>query len=145
MLPNAIRPLSLNALDGPHYETSRQIIDAHNQLLKSLAPGPVISPSSFGLSNGLGQNANIGATSGALTRGKFTLTIGSSGVTVNPTFTINIPKGTFSGAPIAQVTQSGGTGTLPISYVESTGAVTVTLIGTPTASDTYIFNFGMGD
>lgn len=143
-IPKAFRPQTLNALSGPHYETSRQIIDAHNQLLTALGPGTSISPANFALTPGIGVGANVGATSGSFKRGQFTLTVGTA-PTANPSFSLNIPKGEFDTVPFVVLTQSGGTGTLPFSYSATASGVTVTITGTPSAGATFVFNFQMSD
>lgn len=144
-IPKEFRPQTLNALQGPHYETARQTIDAHNQLLTALGPGTSISPASFSLTPGLGAGANVAATSGSIKRGQFTLTVGTS-PSANPSFTMNIPKGEFDGnVPFVVLTQSGGTGSLPFAYSATAAAVTITINGTPSAGDTYTFSFQMTD
>jgi hypothetical protein len=144
-IPKAFRPQTLNALSGPHYETSRQIIDAHNQLLTALGPGSDISPASFAITPQMGVGASIAATSGSIKRGQFTLTIGTA-PSANPSFTLNIPKGEFGGAvPFVVLTQSGGTGTLTFSYSTSVSAVTISINGTPSAGATFTFSFQMTD
>jgi hypothetical protein len=113
----------------------------HINAITAPAPAPpAVLPSSFTLSPGLGLRANVSAVSGSIASGKVTLVIGSS-ATINPTFTLNIPIGTFKGTPFATFVKSGGTGTLPISYSEAATGVTVTLIGTPSPGTTYTFNF----
>lgn len=143
-LPPTIRPQTLNALSGPHYETQRQVIDAHNQLITALGPGTSISPASFAITPKMGAGAQVGATNGSFKRGNFTLTVGAS-PSANPSLTLNIPKGEFSGTPHIVLSQSGGTGTTPFGYSASASAVTITFNGTPSAADTYTFNFQMTD
>jgi hypothetical protein len=142
-LPKSIRPQTLNALQGPHYETQRQVIDAHNQLLTALGPGTSISPANFALT-GLGGGPAIAPANGSFKRGNFTLTVGT-GPSANPSFTLNIPRGEFSGTPHIVLSQSGGTGTTAFGYSATASAVTVTFNGTPSAGDTYTFNFQMVD
>lgn len=144
-IPKAFRPQTLNALSGPHYETSREIIEKHNELLVALGPGSAISPASFAIMPQMGAGATIAATSGSIKRGQFTLTVGTA-PSANPSFTLNIPKGEFGGAvPFVVLSKSGGTGTLPFSYSTSAAAVTVTINGTPSAGATFTFSFQMSD
>ncbi len=138
-LPKTIRPQTLNALSKEHYETAKTIIDSHNDLINALGPGASISPSSFTMSPGLGTGATVTGTSGSVKRGKFMLTIGVAPV-ANPTIMLNLPRGQFSGVPFATVVKNGGTGTLPITYLEGPSGVTITILGTPTAGHTYMFN-----
>lgn len=144
-IPKANRPQTLQGLSGANYETSRQIIQAHNDLLTALGPGTNISPASFALTPGLGKGANVGATNGSFKRGNFTLTVGTAPA-ANPSLTLNIPKGEFDGAqPHIVLSQSGGTGTTPFGYSATGAAVTIKFNGTPSAADTYTFNFQMVD
>lgn len=145
MIPKAIRPQTLQGLTGPHYETQKRVIEAHNQLLTALGPGTSISPANFALVPGMGSGANVGATSGSFKRGSFTVTVGTA-PTANPSLTLNIPKAEFDGAqPHIVLSQSGGTGTTPFGYSATAAAVTITFNGTPSAADTYTFNFQMTD
>lgn len=144
-IPKAIRPQTLNALSGPHYETSRQTIDAHNQLLTALGPGTSISPANFALDPSLGAGASVTATNGSFKRGNFTLTIGTS-PTANPSLMLNIPPKEFGGeVPHIVLSQSGGTGTLPFSYSATAAGVKISINGTPSAGATFTFNFQMTD
>jgi hypothetical protein len=113
----------------------------HINAITAPAPAPpAVKPSSFTLSARLGDGASVSAVSGSIASGKVTIVIGTA-PSSNPTFTLNIPSGTFTGTPFATFVKSGGTGTLPISYNETATGVTVTIIGTPTAGNTYTFNF----
>ena len=144
-IPKAIRPQTLQALSGAHYETQRQVIDAHNQLLTALGPGTSITPANFALMPSLGSGATVTSTSGSFKRGSFTLTVGTA-PTANPSLTMNIPKAEFAGnMPHIVLSQSGGTGTTNFGYSATVAAVTVQFNGTPSAGDTYTFNFQMTD
>lgn len=144
-LPPAFSTQTLNALDGAHYETAKRQIEAHNQLISALGPGTSISPANFSL-NGFGAGANVSATVGSFKRGSFTLKVGASGVGANPSLTLTIPAKEFGGMqPHIVLSQSGGTGTTRFSYAAIASSVTVTFSGTPSANDTYTFNFQMSD
>jgi hypothetical protein len=125
------------------YEDLQKIQQHINQNVPA-DPGPSISPSNFVLSPGLGSGASVTGTSGSVKRGKLTLKIGTTPA-ANPNLILNIPKGVFTGQLYATFVQSGGTGTLPISYSETSSNVTVTFTGTPTANSTYIFTFTVQD
>lgn len=142
-IPPALSIQTLQGLSGAHYETARQTIQGHNDLVAALGPGTSISPANFAL-NGFGSGANVGATNGSFKRGNFTLTVGTA-PSANPSVTLNIPKGEFSGTPHIVLSQSGGTGTTPFGYSATAAAVTLKFNGTPSAGDTYTFNFQMTD
>jgi hypothetical protein len=141
-LPNIIQ---IKSTQPGVYEDLVKMQDHINAVTAPAPAPPAVRPSSFGLSAGLGVGASVSAVSGSIASGKVTITIGTSGTTTNPTFTLNLPRGTFTGTPFATFVKSGGTGTLPISYSETTTGVTVTFIGTPSASTTYTFNFTVQD
>jgi len=144
-----IRPISvqtLNALKGDpqNYESQKLTIEAVNRVISALAPGAKLSAANIG-NSGFGAQVQVSAISGSYKRGKFTITVGSGGITADPSITVNFPSGTFSGVPFAQVVRNGGTGTVGFSYTESVNALTITLAGTPKAAETYTFQFSIGE
>ena len=147
-LPKKIAPQTLGGLqlsDPFNYETHRQVITAHNNLIEALGPGVDIKPSDFALSPGLGAGASITAVSGTFKRGRFTFSVGSSGFVANPTLTLAFPGGLFNSNPFAIVTRNGGTGVIPFTYVESVNGITISFVGTLAGGTTYIFQFAVRD
>lgn len=144
------KPLSVQttvSLTGnpANYEAHKNTIKAHNDLIAALGPGNTISPANFLLSSGMGTGAKISGTSGTFKRGTVSIVVGTAALGANPTITFNFPVGTFTAIPFAQVVQNGGTGALKFSYTQAILNLVITLIGTPTASTTYTFQFAIRD
>lgn len=152
-VPKNIAPLQLNSLKGrgddtvhtANYETHKQVIGAVNTLQDALRPGTPMNGKSFTVDPGMGVGAQITALSGTFKRGKFTLTTGASGFTLNPTVSLNFPQGTWDDIPSSIVTRNGGNGALGFTYAETINTLTITLNGTPTSSTTYVFQFAVRD
>lgn len=145
-LPNKISVQTLAGVkDNPYnYESHFRTIQAVNNLIASLGPGTAIKPQNFTVSPGFGTNAVISAVSGTFKRGSFTVTAGSAGFAANPSVFLNFPSGTFTN-PFAIVVRNGGTGSLPFTYTQSKTGVAITFQGTPTAGQTFGFQFDVRD
>jgi hypothetical protein len=145
-LPNPLSVQTLISLkdDPAVYEAHKKTIKGHNDLIASLGPGVAISPANF-LMAGMGTGASLSGVTGTFKRGFVTVNVGTAAIAVNPTLTLRFPKGTFTAQPFAQIVQNGGTGALKFSYTQSILTVVITLIGTPTASTTYTFQFAIRD
>lgn len=126
--------------DPQSYETAKQTIDAHNQLVAALGPGTAINASMFSASSAA---LSVGATSGTVKRGKFTVSVGNQ-VVPNSSVTLRFPPNTFGAAPYAQLTRNGGNGQSPYTYTESTQALVLTL-ATPAPGETYTFQYAIRD
>lgn len=136
------------SLDG---FTTEQL-DYTNRLRRERRPiyytlGTTVTNGAFaGGGGGLGTGATF-AVSGPVTpktpRGQVTVTIGT-GPGLNPTiiFTfVDTTPGNLPSAPQALVLRNGGTGALPHTWTTSATALTITLVGTPTVGETYIFEW----
>lgn len=146
-LPKPLTVQSIGGLrhDPMNYESHRQTITAHNELIAALGPGTAIRPANIALSTTLGSNSRVTDVGGTFKRGRFTITIAGTGTAPNPTITLGFPKDLFTDTPFAQIVRNGGTGTLGYSYTEATTGITITLNGTPTPGDTYTFQFAVRD
>lgn len=144
MLPKPIAPQTLLKMkQDPHaYETAKQTIDAHNQLIAALGPGANINPTSFSLSGGFGKITGI---NGTFKRGYFTIVCDGNVIGASPKITLSFPSGTWGTRPFATVTRNGGNGSLSYSFTESVNALVITLEGTPVAGSTYGFNYAIRD
>lgn len=144
-LPKPLVNQALGALyangDTKNYESHRQLTDYVNQVVKSLDPGAPITPANFAMS-GMGAVPTITGTSGTFTRGRFTLTVGT-GPSANGNVTMVFPKGLFVTTPFAIIARNGGSGTIGFTYSESTAALILTLVGTPGAGQTFIWQFAV--
>jgi len=140
------KPLQNETINGlreqpQNYEAHRKTVAKVNEIVTALGPGTPLTAAGLTLSPGLGSDAKILTFNGTVKRGTFTVQIGTSGVSSNPSVSLAFPSGAFDVSPFAQVTQNGGTGTLPFTWVESVTQLTITLSGLPTVGTTYIFKY----
>jgi len=129
------------------YEAHRKQVDGHNALVAALGPGAAVQQGHITMSAGLGATAAAVITSGStFKRGQFTVTPNGAGLAANPTVTLTFPQGLYDEKPWATVWRNGGTGALPFTVTESPVApfsLIVTLVGVPTAGQTYIFRYAV--
>lgn len=135
----ANQPIAGLKRDPLNYEAHVSTVSKVNQIINNLNAGEPISPANFSVTNA-GSNPSITGTSGTFKRGKFTLTIGTA-PSANPSVTLNFPSSLFDEVPFAQISRNGGTGTLGFTYAETKNSLTITLSGTPTAGQTFTFQF----
>ncbi len=121
------------------YESARKIVDAHNQVVSSLQRGDDLRQGNFTFS-GMGAGAAISAAGGGMRRGHFTLTIGTA-PSANPYVTLTFPVNFWKVPPMVLVVRNGGTGVKSHTWTVSDKVLQVSLSGTPTAGETYIFFF----
>jgi len=144
----AVRPLSVQQINGlrnnpDNYESHSKTISKVNELIASKV-GTNLTSKAVMLSSGMGTPTSATLT-GSVKRGVVTATAGTSGLVANPTITVNFPSGEFDSVPFAQVSRSGGTGTLGYSYTVTQNQLIITLTGTPLASETYTFSYMVVD
>ncbi len=122
-------------------------LDYTNRLVRHRRPitytlGTTVTNSAFGLV-GMGAASGV-AMSGAVTqkdpRGQFTLTIGAT-PSANPTVTFTFVDGALAVIPQALVLRNGGSGVLAHTWTTTTTTLVITLVGTPTELETYIFEW----
>jgi hypothetical protein len=143
IIPKPLQSETINGLreQPQNYEAHRKSVGKINEIVSAMGPGIGLSAAQLNLSSSLGSGAKILAFSGTVKRGTFSIQIGTAGVSSNPSVSLSFPSGTYDAAPFAQVTQNGGTGTLPFTWAESTQQLTITLTGLPTVATTYIFRY----
>jgi hypothetical protein len=139
-----VRTLSvqqINALrkDPSNYEAHRKVIEKLNEIVDS-SKVVELAQTALSLSAGFGPEFQK-ALSGGAKRGTISITVGSTGLGANPTITLNFPVEEFEQVPFAVVAKAGGTGTLGYSYTVNTKQLVITLNGTPSAGETYVFSY----
>jgi len=143
-LPN---PISITAIAGLkenplNYESHRKMVQEHNQLISALGPGTAVRPLDFSIT-GFGTGATISSVDGTFKRGKLTVTCGTAGISANPKIVLTFPSGLYNSAPFAQVVRNGGTGTIGFTYTESVNNLTINMVGTPGASQTFTLQWAV--
>jgi hypothetical protein len=142
-LPKPIGIQTINGLkaDGLNYESHKRLLEGYNNLIAALSPGKPIAPQNIGFT-GMGTGATTIGVSGTFLRGSLSMKVGTVPAP-NPSVSLNFPTGTFSEVPFAIVTQNGGTGSLKFTFAATVNSLAITLIGTPSAGDTYTFSFSV--
>jgi hypothetical protein len=139
-----MKPLTVAQIEGLKkdpllYESAKNIVDAHNQVVSALQRGDDLQQGNFTFV-GMGAGAKVSAVAGGMRRGTFTLTIGTA-PSANPSVTLTFPVGFWKKAAMVLVVRNGGTGVKSHTWTVSDTKLMVTLAGTPTAGETYIFSF----
>ena len=137
-LPEPIAPQTLQGLksNAQLYETMSSQIAAHNQLLQALSPGNPVTAANFAGSQGV----SISGVTGTFKRGSFVASIGTN-PTPNPIIKLAFPASLFASQPYFTVLTNGGTGSLPFTWSDTVGGLTISLNGTPQPNTNYNFRY----
>lgn len=139
---------NISANTGITRTTNTTVIDYNNSwsasgILKTARAttiGTSLVAGDFALSAGWGTTASVGTITGTDQRWQATFTSAGTGQGANPTITLTYKDGTWGTAPVSLVVRNGGTGVgiTGFTFSSTATALTITAVGTPIDTETYI-------
>lgn len=119
----------------------------HNRFKRIGSVGSLVVAGDFALSAGFGSTASVSVTAGSTDMaGKATVTSAGTGQGANPTCTLTFKDGAFPQAPFAVACRTGGSQlTVPVTVTTTTTTMVITIIGTPSAAETFGISWAVID